>query len=252
MTRPTEGMPAREPVLARAEIPGTLISDYVLRQVAAPRELVLILHGFKLSGKIVYDKLASSCPADAAVLAPNGPFPLPERKEDGSYRAGFSWYFYDPVKDVYFIDMRVAIELLTGLVRELGFEDLPKRVVGFSQGGYLAGLAALELKNVVQVVAVAASHLPEEIEEALRSKERSWPQGMRMDSVHGAKDDVVSIEEARQAHEKLAARGVLGRFVVLADEGHRLSPAVRSAVSELLSLSAGSPGSARTAEPRET
>lgn len=226
--------PGTAPIKARAEVPGTLISDYVMRGTPRARELVLFLHGFKLSGRIIYDKLADASPEDAAVLAPNAPFPLPERKEDGAYRVGFSWYFYDPAKDEYFIDMRVAIELVTGLVRKLGFEELPKRVIGFSQGGYLAGLLALELKHVTQVVAVAASHLPEEIDEALRAQGRAWPEDLRFDSLHGAKDDVVPIEEARKAHSLLEARGVPCRFVELADEGHRLSPALQAALRELL------------------
>src|SRR5690349_8872786 len=133
MSRPTEGMGSAEPTTARAEIPGTLISDYVLRQVPEPRELILILHGYTLSGKFMYDRLIGVCPEHAVVLAPNAPFPIPERKPDGSFRAGFSWYFYNPAKDDYFIDMRVSIELLTGLVRKLGLANLPIRIVGFSQ-----------------------------------------------------------------------------------------------------------------------
>jgi predicted esterase len=224
--------PSAAPIQSRIEVPGTLISDYVLRRPRAEAsELILILHGYSLSGKIVYDKLAPYCPEDAVLLAPNGPFPLPERKADGSYRVGFSWYFYDPSQGGrYFIDMRVAIGMLRGMIAGLGLEGLPVRIIGFSQGGYLASLAALELAGVRQVIGIASEFLPEEMDEIVARKGLSWPPEFRADAVHGAQDEVVPIGDARPAHEALLARGMRGRFVELAGEGHRLSAGVLEAV----------------------
>src|SRR4051794_31786006 len=126
---------------ARAQVPATLVGDYLYREASQPRELVILLHGFQQSGKHMADKLAGCFSEQVSILAPNAPFPLPERKPDGSYRVGFSWYFYNAPMDEYYIDMSVALEYLQGLVLKLGLEKLPKRIVGFSQGGYLAPFA---------------------------------------------------------------------------------------------------------------
>lgn len=219
---------------ARIEVPGTLISDYVYREVPDAQELILILHGYSLSGEIMMNKLEPLCPESSAVLAPNAPFPIPERKAAGGYRIGFSWYFYDPTTDEYYIDMKVALEFLEVMVQKLGLSHLPKRVIGFSQGGYLAPFAALQLGNVRQIVGIASEYLPQEIDEVLRSSGRSWKLPFRVDAVHGEQDDVVSPVNARKAHQEMLACGARGEFVGLEGEGHRLSPGVLKAVSEML------------------
>jgi hypothetical protein len=90
------------PYSGRLEVPGTLIADYILRAPEKPRELYLLLHGYALTARSIHDKLVGILPADSAVLAPNGPYPVPEKVEVG-YRVGFSWYFSDPFTDEYLI-----------------------------------------------------------------------------------------------------------------------------------------------------
>jgi predicted esterase len=221
-------------ITARAQVPGTLISDYQYRAVEGARELILLLHGYTLSGQIMMERFAHCCPEDAAILAPNGPYPLPERQADGKYRVGFSWYFYNPANDTYFIDRRVAIELLEGMVRALGLAALPKRIVGFSQGGYLAPFAALGLGQVSQIVSVAAEYLPDDLDTALRARSLGWPPGFRADSVHGSEDDIVSLKDSQEGHAGMLARGAKGQFVLLEGEGHRMSASVQRAVRNLL------------------
>src|SRR4051794_30471349 len=70
--------PMGETQARRAEIPGTLITDYLYRQAPEPDELVLLLHGYQQSGKHLFDKLVPCFSERAAILAPNGPYPLPE------------------------------------------------------------------------------------------------------------------------------------------------------------------------------
>lgn len=212
----------------RAQVPGLLVTDYLERLPAEgrqPLELVLLLHGYNTRGATIYRELEAAFPPQCAVLAPNGPYPLPRRSEEGGYKLGFSWYFYDFKTDEYFIDMEVAIGMLVGLVEQLGYGDLPKRVIGFSQGGYLAPAVALRLRGVTQVVGIGARFLDDEIALGLP---------FRLDAIHGGIDEFVSVEESARSHEKFRQAGTRGEFRVIPELGHAMGPAVREALAELL------------------
>ncbi|MBI3558607.1 MAG: hypothetical protein HY074_20250 [Deltaproteobacteria bacterium] len=210
----------------RLLVPSSLPFDFHVRRPlsGAPRELILLLHGFAESGKRILDKLEPLLPADAVVLAPNGPFPLPHKTDTG-YVMTHSWYLYDPMAREYFIDMRLALEFLTAGIAQLKYEGLPKRIVGFSQGGYLAPFVAQTLSDVRQVVGIACEFLDEELTGALPA---------RMDAVHGTADDVVAVADAKKSHAALVGRGVTGRFIEVEGAGHRIDGRMRNEVKELL------------------
>lgn len=203
-----------------------------------PRELIVLLHGYEQIGRAILSRLGAVLPEGARVVAPDGPFPVPrrttaeERTLDPSgarYRMGNSWYFYDFASDEYVVEPDTALDCLTGLVRELGAEALPKWIIGFSQGGYLAGILAGELSDVRQVIGIGAGYLWEEV-----SRERGTPT-FRWDGVHGEKDEYVELSSAERAHAAaVAGLGLSGRFVRVAGEGHRISAPVQAAVAELL------------------
>jgi predicted esterase len=64
--------------------------------------------------------------------------------------------------------------------------------------------------------------------------ELTYPLMCRMDAIHGAKDDVVSCENAKKAHQELIRRGVKGVFHELVDTGHRVDAPMQAVISELL------------------
>lgn len=209
----------------RVEVQASLPLDYsLLLPKAPPRELILLLHGYAENGQIILEKLASTLPDNAAVLAPNGLFPIPRRTEKAD-RIGCSWYFYDRSKQDYFIDMKPAIGFLEKGVERLGFQFLPKRIVGFSQGGYLAPFVGHRLSATRQVIGIGCEYLCEE-----------WPAGFsfRVDAIHGDQDPVVPLEEARESHELLGPRGIPGSFTLLENTGHQIDERVRDRVSQLL------------------
>ena len=92
----------------RLNVPVELTADYVQREVGRPERLYLLLHGYLQTGQYIFDKLESHLPAGAAVVTPCGPYPIPEKKEDGSYKVGFPWYFYDTATDEYYIDINTV------------------------------------------------------------------------------------------------------------------------------------------------
>ncbi len=208
----------------RKKIQGSLIADYVLKAPERPSGLLVLLHGYQRTGSQIFRHLEPALPKDWAVLSPNGPYPLPERHGEG-YRVGYSWYFYDPKSDEYFIDMEIASEYLRSLIRELGYQASPKKLIGFSQGGYLAPVAAQELKGVRQVVGLASAFLSDEIAGSI---------SFRMDAIHGDQDKVVKAEDSRAQIEKLRARGVEAYYHPLARSGHAIDEPMREVLARVL------------------
>jgi predicted esterase len=170
------------------------------------------------------EKLGSVIPSDAAVLSPNGPFPLPRRTDSG-YRLGFSWYFYNPHTDEYLVDMEIGAGFVAHLISQLGLAHLPTALIGFSQGGYLAPFVAEQMPQVNQIIGLSSQYLVEEMQLPVR---------YRADAVHGAKDEIVSAEVSSEAHRKLLESGAQGEFLLLEEAGHRIDAAMQSAVAELL------------------
>lgn len=211
---------------SRLSVPVNLYADCACREAENPSEVILLLHGYLQAGDWFLGKLSSALPPGAAVVAPNGPFPIPERK-NGQWRLGFSWYFYDPDTDEYFVDMKPAVEFLQGILQAKGWDSLPLRIVGFSQGGYLAPFAGQRLARTRQVVGLCSEFLESELEGEIR---------FRMDSVLGDEDDIVDGAKARASHARLMQRGVKGEVVSLRGSGHRVVPETLEALKRLLLL----------------
>src|ERR1700733_6059654 len=123
-------------------------------------EVILLMHGYSQSAQSFLHKLKKALPLSAKIIAANGPFPVPERDGD-SFKVGFSWYFYDFKADQYYIDMKPAVEMWKSIVKETKSENLPKRIIGYSQGGYLSPFVARELKGVHQVIGLSCQFLDE-------------------------------------------------------------------------------------------
>lgn len=197
------------------------------------RELILLLHGFAETGERMFRKIQQALPArlleHALLIAPNALFPMPHKTETG-YIATYSWYFYEPGADDYFIDTRSATEFLAEGIRAHGAWDLPKRLIGFSQGGFLAPIAATALPHVRHLVGIGCEYLVDEIPGVLPD---SVP--YRVDAVHGSRDKSVDPIRARQSHARLIAAGVAGSFVMVEGSGHRIDDPIRNAVRVALS-----------------
>jgi len=199
----------------------------------APEELILLLHGFAESGERMLRKVLPAIPeslrARAVIVAPNALFPMPH-KTDSGYIMTFSWYFYDPGSGEYYIDMKPAADFLVAGLKAHGVAHLPKRIIGFSQGGFLAPVAASALADVRQFVGLGCEYLVDEIPggpEAVR---------YRVDGIHGERDESVSVERARAAHARLISAGVSGSFTELPEVGHRIDDRMREALSRVLGI----------------
>ena len=216
----------------RYKVPGYWIADAVVKLPKNPTELILLLHGYSESGKVIFERLEKYLPESAAIVSPNGVFPFAQRKGGDTrkieHEMGYSWYFYDFKTDEYIIDMETAIQYCVGLIRQLDLDKLPLRIVGFSQGGYLAPFVGLSSTKTQQVIGIACRFLEDELPQV---------PSFRMDAVHGDRDDVIEIAGAQESHRRLIQKGVRGRFITVSNTEHRLTLEVREKVRELLGLS---------------
>jgi predicted esterase len=146
--------------------------------------------------------------------------------------AGYSWYFYNPETDEYLLDMQSSLEFLAGLLKHLGFATTPTTVIGFSQGGYLAPFLAQRSSAIDHVIGMGCEFLDEEL--AIQG----IPKHVRMDALHGARDDRCSPEKARSAQARLRAVGVPGEFVLLPETGHQFDAPARHELRRLVQLDA--------------
>jgi predicted esterase len=193
--------------------------------ISKANEVILLLHGYHESGKRILSKLSQAFPPHAVVLAPNGPFPLPYRRDE-KYRIGYSWYFYDPSQQEYYIDMRVPISYLQQGIQQLGLSHYPKRIIGFSQGGYLAPFLMESLGNIQHIIGIGCEYLSDE-----------WPAQFpipRLDAIHGDRDEVIPLSDAQKTYLQAHKNKVSGEFYILSGVGHEIDEKVQNKVTELL------------------
>ncbi len=198
--------------------------DYFLREPKEAKELIILLHGYQQMGETVLHFMESSFDERFVVISPNGPYPVPYKHRTG-YRLGFAWYYFDPQTGIYSIDMSLAVEYVKALADTSPWAHLPKRIVGYSQGGYLAPFAALALENVKQVVGVNCRFRDEVLMD---------PLPFRLDAVHGAADAMVDPERAQKSHQAIIVRGSQGQFNLVPERGHQIDRHICAALADCL------------------
>ena len=196
----------------------------VARRLKDPRQVILLLHGLGERGKRIFRKLLPYLPQDALVLAPNAPFPIPRDKE-GQMDFGHTWYFYDKFQGKYFINQDLAKYWLRDLVHIENPLALPLTIIGFSQGGYLAPLVGLEIKETKRVVGLSCEFRSSLIPEGLP---------FSLAAFHGDKDEIISAEMALNEIEKLKEKEILVDFYLVNNTGHEISSDMAKKVQSIL------------------
>ena len=218
----------------RFSIPSQVFTDLEYVLPSDPERIYLFLHGYCESGNRMLRKLGSQIPknTEMGLLAPNGPYLVPFRQGD-RYRLGYSWYFYDFVKDEYLIDMKAALDLVVQVTLDLKVEQKPVTLIGYSQGGYLAPFLAERLPTVDHIIGMGCEMLVDEIPAGVLMRK-----GLKIDQIHGADDAIVNPEKARAAHRRALERGgdplAGGYFYSVPGEGHDLGAGIVEQLGTLL------------------
>ncbi len=200
------------------------------RPDAPDGSLVVVLHGMGMSAADFAETALAIAPPAASVLVPQGPLAFEVRTRDG-VRPGNGWYVYDTREsDAFVSSMRRTEDWLVRLVEDVvsdhGLDRGRVALVGFSQGGYLAGWVGLRHAALFRRLVVAAGRIKHEALEA--DARRAAELGLRVLGVHGEADEGVLPSAARASVEAVAAWGVAAEFrtypvghAVLMDEACR-------------------------------
>lgn len=205
-------------------VPNTLTFRH--RPVEKPRALAIFFHGYAdHSGSFMRRLYPEGLPeslSDIAILAPNGPFPTPVKSENG-WREAYAWYFYIESEDRMMIDPSAAAKASELLIQKLGYEELPKILIGFSQGGFFAPYLASRIQNVKEVVAIGAGY---------RSDFYPTNQNWKITAIHGSNDSMFPIDNTRRAHQKILQQGYSGEFIEIPSLAHEVSAELGSITTE--------------------
>ncbi len=196
----------------------------VARRVDNPQEIILLLHGLGERGKRIFRKLLPYLPADALIIAPNAPFPIPRQKEE-RLDFGHSWYFYDKFEQKYFINQDMAKFWLRELIKIENPKSLPVTIIGFSQGGYLAPLVGKEIKETKLIIGLAC-----EFKTTLIHEKLPFP----LVAIHGEIDQVVTAKSAQTEIEKLKILDINVDWHSVPGAGHEITSSMGALIEKIL------------------
>lgn len=189
-----------------------------------PSRLFLLLHGFSQRGESLMKKLSPILPQDSVILSPNAPFPAPY-KTDAGYLEAYAWYFYLAKDNRFVIPPAPAVSALKKLIKKCGYDHLPITIIGFSQGGYLAPVAAKEL-NVDHIISVSADYL---------ARYYSKNDKFKLDAIHGAKDEISPIDISKNNLALLEKDlGIKSTFYELPNTRHEVDEAAIKVIAQIL------------------
>ena len=188
----------------------------------APEQLILLLHGWGARG----DSMAPLAQAlrlafpQAAVLAPDAPQPHDGGAEGGTAR---QWYSITGLTPANWPD-RVA-QALPGVhqwvqaqQQRLGVGEAATCLAGFSQGAMVALALALQHDGIAGRVLAFGG--------ALAQQPLAAPRHTTLHLLHGAEDDWVDVDAARQALDSLAELEGDATLDIAQGVGHQLHPAL--------------------------
>ena len=175
--------------------------------------LVVALHGMGMSAASYAKDVLPCLPERASALIPQAPLPFEMRSAKG-IRQGHGWYVYTGDTESFLASMRHAeawlLRQVEFAVTDHGLDPARVSLLGFSQGGYLAGYAGVRLATRFRRLVVAAARIKHEVLEA--DARRAAASGLRVLHVHGEADESVAAAAARASCEALAGWGVPAEF----------------------------------------
>lgn len=186
-----------------------------------PFPAIVALHGWGASAHDLLGLAPILHGGRALVLCPQGPVAVPF----GNGQYGFGWFplVHGAPPDVEgFKRGAEALREFLDLARQRYPID-PDRVVvaGFSQGGMMAYELALREPARFAGLAALSSRFPEELA-AMLPKLREQ-EGFPVLVLHGTRDTMISVEDARSSREALRPFGVTLTYREF-DMGHEISP----------------------------
>lgn len=186
--------------------------------------IYLLLHGYLLDGEFMYNKLKESLPENSLIIAPNGPFMVPQKKGE-EYFPKYGWYFFDPLKKSFYINYEPAAEYLKTILSIYNPKKKPVTVIGYSQGGYLSPKVAQIVPEITKVIGLAC---------VFRNTKFNYRNDVVYHQIHGNIDLAVEMAGALEEWVNLKEKGNSGQFIELDEVGHRFSNEYLTSLQSIL------------------
>jgi predicted esterase len=184
--------------------------------------LLVGLHGFGERGPRLAEHLGALDGAPYARLFPDAPFPV-EVKEAAGSRVGASWYQYTGDQPAFLRALAFSESYLEEAIATAARGrplDLGRvALLGYSQGGYLAGVAALRNRTRFRALVGVACRVKVEALAAELEGARGYPVLL----IHGVRDRHTPLDRQREAHAALLRAGVDATLHVH-EGGHGFAP----------------------------
>lgn len=169
--------------------------------------LLVALHGFGDDGARIRERLRRLDGAPYARLFPDGPFPV-EMHEDSGLRVGFAWYQYTGDQPAFMRALAFADAHLQSVVDHAAAQVVIDRsrvvLLGYSQGGYLAGVAALrDPSRYHALIAISCRIKTESLGDVLPRRA-----GYPVLILHGERDPSMPVSRQQDAATELRRHGV--------------------------------------------
>lgn len=233
----TDGEPDR---VLRGSIAFTREVSYSLalpaEPIAARPPVLIVLHGFGEDGERMLARFTSLTASGLAVLAPDAPYPVEMRpqKPGESARIGHAWYQFTGDQQAFVASCATASEHVSRVLDDAaarhGLDASRVVLLGYSQGGYLAGLWALtDPRRFAGLVAVSCRIKTEVLTpDALRAAN-----GLKVLAIHGRSDPQVRLEPQQAAIDVLREHGFDARLHVY-EGGHGLRREVAATAGDFV------------------
>lgn len=208
-------------LMISTEIPMT----YMHLNAEQGKPLVIMFHGFADSANAFLKRAFNGDVDKYEILAINGLFPLPQKKEN-EWRPAYAWYFADFDKNKIHIHPDVAAKAVGHLIHNLGLQLRQKMILAFSQGGYFLPFVLPQLENTKYVLSIGAAY---------RSQDYSTMINHTFDALHGGEDEVIPFLHAEKTFTDLKKiKNLNGEFIKINNLGHTLNDEVRILIQKKL------------------
>lgn len=184
----------------------------------ASKPLLVFFHGYSDSAQSFLRRAFPHLDEKFEILAINGLFPVPQKKEN-VWKQAFAWYFADFSSKSVLIHPEVSAKAVTHLIEKLNLVDRPKILIGFSQGGFFLPFVLQKLKNVKHMISIGAAY---------RESDYSFHLPVPLDAIHGTQDEIISPEMAEVSFHSLKNKNPNGQFHKFENLGHTMNDESRA------------------------
>ncbi|MHC4842128.1 MAG: alpha/beta hydrolase, partial [Planctomycetota bacterium] len=189
--------------------------------------VVIALHGYGQNEDHMRRFMSPIADLPFIWVYPRGVYPF-EMRQPEKTRIGNAWYMYtgdqDDLRDSMLTSTKHILNVREEVIKRYG--ERPCAVIGFSQGGYLAGVVGANHPECFMAAACVTGRLKHEF--------MPESNGVKLAQFHGLDDTNVAPELSREAVEATRAKGFEVEHFEIEDTAHEITEAMADELGDWL------------------